>query len=317
MNTRTSPKRVHQGFTLIELLVVIAIIGILIGLLLPAVQKVRESANRSQCQNNLKQFGLAVNMHQESLGLLPTGGQSWTTTAPNFASLGQPYAAPYQQAGWGFQILPYIEQQVLWSGGSAGNIAIAQATIVGTPIKLFFCPSRRPPTQIHTTSYWFGTQNPDGTNIKGSAGFTAQTDYAGNGGNGGNGGFVQANSAGGNKITMSQITDGTSTTIAIAEKRLDLSFLTSDVTDDNEGYCAGWDWDSIRLSNSGTTYYPPAADFQTTVDVGSHGFGSSHPSIFNALFFDGSVRPIQYAIDQYSFMALCSRNGRDIPTMVP
>src|SRR5438132_6404215 len=101
------------GFTLVELLVVIAIIGVLIALLLPAVQKVREAANRTQCANNLKQIGLAVHNFHDTYGVFPTQG-GWWYTGPSYDSTGVAYGYKYQTAGWGFQILPFIEQDNLY-----------------------------------------------------------------------------------------------------------------------------------------------------------------------------------------------------------
>src|SRR5262249_41657894 len=108
-----------DGFTLVELLVVIAIIAVLIGLLLPAVQRVREAANRARCQNNLKQIGLAFISHHEALRYFPAGGWGWEYP-PTYIN-GSPATGQQQRAGWGFQVLPYLEGDNAWRGGGAGT----------------------------------------------------------------------------------------------------------------------------------------------------------------------------------------------------
>jgi prepilin-type N-terminal cleavage/methylation domain-containing protein len=129
--TRTS------GFTLIELLVVIAIIAVLIGLLLPAVQKAREAAARAQCTNNLKQIGLGVHNWANTMGVLPPGHHSNPYT-PCFS-----YDTMQPKGTWLGHILPYIEQQTIYNSGlgavTAGQVSLWN--IDQNPIKTYFCPS--------------------------------------------------------------------------------------------------------------------------------------------------------------------------------
>jgi prepilin-type N-terminal cleavage/methylation domain-containing protein/prepilin-type processing-associated H-X9-DG protein len=286
---RTS-SRGRPGFTLIELLVVIAIIAVLIGLLLPAVQKVREAASRTQCTNNLKQIGLAFHTHSSTLGYFPGGGyvhtssRTWADAPTNT----KPALAPHQQWGWAYQILPYIEQDNLWrtpytlAGQPAGS---GDELVAATPIYIYFCPTRRPPTVLTRQE-----------------GKKALIDYAANGGtyaagedwhNAKNG--VVLRSSYNQKLRMADIKDGTSNTLAVGEKNLNLAVLNDpnvNAGDDNSGYAIGMDWDHTRWAD-----LPPAFDRYIPNDATSDTrFGSSHTAGFNAVFCDGSVRMITYSV---------------------
>src|ERR1700687_3336092 len=135
------PSLRRRGFTLIELLVVISIIGVLIALLLPAVQRVRESGSRVTCANNLKQIGLAFHNHMSVVGYFPDGGEQWED-----ARTAGPAVTPNQHWGWAFQILPYIEQKDLWAYSD-------ERVVRSTLLKLYFCPSRRAPMLVFDSRY--------------------------------------------------------------------------------------------------------------------------------------------------------------------
>ena len=128
----------RRGFTLVELLVVIAIIGVLIALLLPAVQAAREAARRTECKNNLKQIGLSVLNHVDARGVFPTGGDKIFPVIEDYVEGGKPLGPEQQGLGWGYQILPYLEQGALHG---VTNTPTLQSTVVPG----YFCPSRRAP----------------------------------------------------------------------------------------------------------------------------------------------------------------------------
>jgi prepilin-type N-terminal cleavage/methylation domain-containing protein len=134
-----APRR--AAFTLIELLVVIAIIGVLIALLLPGVQKVREAASRIRCANNLRQIGTGLHHHHDVYLRLPTGGWGWAWVG--WPGMGTDRNQP---GAWIYCSMPFVEQQNLAALGVGGNLAqvsAANQVVIGTPIPIFNCPSRR------------------------------------------------------------------------------------------------------------------------------------------------------------------------------
>ena len=293
---RGPAQRPRSGFTLIELLVVIAIIAVLIGLLLPAVQKVREAAARCQCQNNLKQIGLAFHSYHDSRGTIPQRRQKRAGPAGKRQRL----LAPVGRAEWSWpwQILPYVEQENLYR---LPDTPANNTTIYHTPVKLFYCPSRRSPVLYHNL---------------------AKIDYAGNAGSIGDGSDGLVVRAGVLVIKMANITDGTSHTIMAGEKRMKVAKFGISY-DDNEAYVSpGWESEIMRRAvtdfdtNSATTLsWGPNRDIPADGPhsfpdpfEGLQQFGSSHPGGCNLLMCDGSIRNIRFNPERTNFRRLCTRN---------
>lgn len=262
------------GFTLVELLVVISVIGILVGLLLPAVQMVREAARRTECSNRIRQIAMAFHLHHDSHQFFPSGGWDWFRP-PNRA-IGRE-----QHAGWGYQILPYLEAKAVQE--------LPALEAIGTPNQIFFCPTRRSEQTVAGEDNYYPQFNvPVVTR--------ALCDYAGS--NREQTGALQRIVP----LAFRDIVDGTSNTLLVGEKRMNLWSLGQLQDDDNEGYSAGWNEDTIRRTD-----LPPARDYSSPVGDGEKLFGSAHPSTLNFSMCDGSTQSIPFTIDATVFRLLGNR----------
>jgi prepilin-type N-terminal cleavage/methylation domain-containing protein/prepilin-type processing-associated H-X9-DG protein len=332
------PRAIRTAFTLIELLVVIAIIGVLIGMLLPAVQKVREAANRAKCQNNLKQFGLAVHNFNDAYGAFPAGcSLAW--------------------GNWGWsphgQILPHIEQDDLYR-----QLTITQGPYVGANTtyltqqpKIFTCPSD---PYVSGAALWQGSSATYGlTSYHANAGtWVTLTKWDGVFGPG-------VDSAGGAPalpaVRISDIADGTSNTVAFAEVCLGpdaTNWPARDITDCFDGgtvsganisavratlmaknwktasYAGGWSppwryrgypWHEGNVWRNWYNHLLPPnsacwlanGDFWQLVSPAT----SYHIGGVNVVFCDGSVHFVSQAIDPDAWIAFGTRAGGETATL--
>ncbi len=232
----------RTGFTLIELLVVIAIIAILIALLVPAVQKVREAAARTQCTNNLKQMGLALHAYYDQHKAFPPAKINCGTQDGNYIAAHSYYPGkPFVYNHTGFVLLlPYLEQQALYDmydfdtpssncnwggGGTAGTLANGgikpgspNAIVVGTLLPVYTCPADKNPPEVvnDTTSNVYARTNARRSNYLFNCGLGDDYSNNYNGASAGAGAFGNNGGA-----RFPQITDGSSSTIAIGEARQD------------------------------------------------------------------------------------------------
>ncbi len=319
----------RRAFTLIELLVVIAIIAVLVGLLLPAVQKVREAASRIKCANNLKQMGLACHYFENTNGAFPPAGMY---------PVGMTQADSYSLQA---RILPYIEQGNVYQLVNLTAAATSQPSVVAQRIATYLCPSE---LNDHARTDSTPTRYPQNYSVNVGTWFV----YDPNTGTGGNGAFPMNRM---NKV--GDFTDGMSNTIGLAETKAFGNYLLggnvpkvlnapapatpaavlalggSFKTDEHTGWTEGQGFQTCMtfvLPPNTETIYTDANGVEWDVDYVSSRDGSSataysydvltsrsyHPGVVNVFLMDGSVRTVTSNISQVTWQSLGTRNGGEV-----
>ena len=309
----------HLGFTLIELLVVVAIIAVLIGLLLPAVQKAREAANRMRCLNNLKQIGMALHNYHSAQGTFPIGS--------NCTSLNTCYE------NWAISILDYMEQDNLSNKYNFNllNEDPANSFVRETPVKMFVCPTDPGAftpinpyagpgqSQLYLPSSYRGMEGlGDGNNYwdrydtVGAEVLLSEGHFSWLGAL-----HVRNDSAGLGAESLTRIIDGSSNTILAGE------YLTTTISSQNHRVFwaySYWEWSLGAASidpNGGEASYILYSDFNacaaldpnTSQSACKRGFSSVHTSLINFVMCDGSAKGIRRTIDMNTFNALATIAG--------
>lgn len=293
--------KLPAGFTLVELLVVIAIIGILVALLLPAVQAARESARRTQCQNHLKNIGLAIQTYHDAKRVYPMGRDQ----------------RDQRSLSWAYRILPNLELTSMHDSFQPGTFvyALVNSVAMRTPIEIYACPSRRPaaadrdfdnednlaPTQylrVATLGDYAACAGLDyGTGIDVGI-FRSEAEKK-------TAGAIHSYST----TRARHVTDGLSNTFAVGERYLVDEAV---VPGPNQVHYRIGDTCFLAGDLPKTIFAGTAGGIGTdTTDYTNSRFGSRHPEISQFVFLDGHVRPVSPSIDQSTLNALASVAGDD------
>jgi prepilin-type N-terminal cleavage/methylation domain-containing protein/prepilin-type processing-associated H-X9-DG protein len=317
MILRMSQLRLRRAFTLIELLVVIAIIGILIALLLPAVQKVREAANRLKCQNNLKQIGIALHGFHDSYHGFPKAGKL------------------ANQLSWHVFILPFVEQDNLYKqfnlargpfNGPPDNRGPMKNELAFNKIPIYLCPSSQaekmfttPPHNVNEpelvngqppyTTHYYGIMGPKGTNPV--TGQPYLWDDIGPHGGFARQGIFERDTVNPNPnvgpesgARIASVTDGTSNTLMLGE----ISWVNQVTGTRYRSWVRGCDTAPVCAGSRNVVNAINSPSIATFNDIA---FGSMHPGGANFALADGSVRFLQENINLGTYRALASRDGSE------
>jgi len=308
------------AFTLIELLVVIAIIGILVSLMMPAVQAARESARAVQCRNNVRQIAIACLNFESARRYYPGHGGERETRGANFGTKRLARMAGMKPTGnWILQSLKYMEDDVIADrliAAAQGTVTPAQIRdVVTIPIPMFNCPSRRAPKAYPLTAAELSTFGPLG----------ARTDYGMNGGSSTAAGSNGEMAGGinfvldregiwslGRHIGVKHVQDGTSSTYLVGEKAMDTNCYETGTDVGDRAPIAGWT-DHFGAANSYVRFAvsPGSRDIPNNCNA-CHNFGSAHPAAWNVSMADGSVRAVGYDMDVVIHRMFASIDGGEV-----
>lgn len=329
-----------QAFTLVELLVVIAIIGVLVALLLPAIQAAREAARRSQCLNNLKQIGLAVLNYESAQKAFPSGGWHYQWMGDPDRGYGK-----NQPGSWAYSILEYLEQanvRQIAKGLPEAQKRQELAVLAATPIATFICPTRRPAT-TYSADHIPPMYNMDRPAAAGRSDYAAcmsggSTDQFRSTPKDVNGDFPKTYAEADDEtrwteivfskgkwnpngvviprypISINRITDGTSNTYLVGEKHINSDFyLTGESRVDDQCLYIGFDQD-VNISSWEAAWpdSPTSTDPALSEINRQFRFGSAHPSVFQVVHCDGSVHSNSFDIALEVHQALGNRDEGDV-----
>jgi prepilin-type N-terminal cleavage/methylation domain-containing protein/prepilin-type processing-associated H-X9-DG protein len=305
----------HRGFTLVELLVVIAIIGVLVALLLPAVQAAREAARRMRCANNLKQLVLGCHNHEQAMGTLPRGGTEMGLPVPTGANDESCCGDNGAYWSWIARLLPFIEQDNLYKAANIPNNTIGQSKVqVATPLQVVFCPSSNMtskltmanPADFPANSLVLGV-----TNYKGNQGanwdvgqwINIRFGSVREGMREGDGVLFRNDARALPKLRLNQITDGTSNTFIIGEVIPEVETRNAWAYP-NGAYatCAI----PLNAKDANRQWFPPG-QWQN-----NYSFRSRHPGGGQFAYADGSVRFVTDNIPLQTYRALATRDGGEV-----